>query len=217
MARARIHGRHGRTILPTDIFVFTFLALGVAAGSSAATDNRISVVFFTIVWMTAAITRLTSLRRGDRPAVQLNCLNLRTAAILLVGSGPWVLLGFLQDAYPSSVIWQPIEVPLSLRAIGMVLAAAVIFEPFMHFVRAPAIAAQKCQSTGSVADECRLSWSVMIRSGAILLLSGSPIFALFCALWLAVTLWPHIVDVPHSLQPARAGNQLAIPVAQPTA
>jgi hypothetical protein len=29
----------------------------------------------------------------------------------------------------------------------------------------------------------------MIRSGAIMLLSGSPVFALLCALWLGAALW----------------------------
>jgi hypothetical protein len=212
MAWARIQARRGRTILPTDIFVFTFLALGVAAGSSAATDNRIAVVVFTIVWMSAAITRLAEFRRGERPAVQLSGLNLREAAILVVGSGPWVILGFLQHAYPSSVIWKPIEVPPSLRALGIALAIAIIFEPFLHFMRRSATAAQECRSTGSMGDEHRLSWSVIMRSGAILLLSGNPMFALLCGLWLVVTLWPRSI----SLQHGRPGNQLALPVA-PTA
>ena len=198
MAWAGIQRRRGRTILPTDIFVFIFLALGVAAASSAATDNRLSVVVFTIVWMSAAITRLSEFRRGQRPAIQLSSLNFRTTAILVVGSGPWVMLGFLQHAYPTSVIWKPIDVPLSLHAIGIGLAIAVIFEPFIHFIRRPAVAAQEYRFAGSTSDEYPFSWSMIIRSGAILLLSGSPIFGLLCASWLCVTLWPRATSVSDS-------------------
>jgi hypothetical protein len=189
MAWARIQGRRGRTILPTDIFLFAFLALGVAVGSSAATNNRISGVVFTIVWITAAMTRLTEFRRGERPALQLNCLNPRTAAILVVGSGPWLLLGLLQSAYPSSIVWKPIEVPPLLGALGIALTIAVIVEPFLHSLRMSALAGQADRFAGST-HEYRFSSSMIIRSGAILLLSGSPKFALMCALWLGVTLWP---------------------------
>jgi hypothetical protein len=176
-------------VLPTDMFLFAFLALGISAGSSAAVGNRISVVIFTIVWMSAAITRLMELRRGDRPALQLRCLDLRTTAILVVGSGPWVMLGFLQRAYPSSVVWKPIDVPPSLRALGIALAVAVIAEPFLHLVRRSGTTADGYRSARSAGDAYRISAGVIIRSGAILLLSGSPVFGLLCALWLGVTLW----------------------------
>lgn len=202
MAWARIQGRRGRTILPTDIFLFASLTLGVAMGPSAATNNRISGVVFTIVWITAAMTRLTEFRRGERPALQLNCLKPRTAAILVVGSGPWLLLGLLQSAYPSSIVWKPIEVPPLLGALGIALTIAVIVEPFLHRLRMPALAEQAGGFPGSTAHEYRFSSSMIIRSGAILLLSGSPKFALMCALWLGVTLWPFATLVG---EPAPAG------------
>ena len=193
MAWARIERRDGRTVFPTDVFVFAFLALGVSVGSSVATGNEISVVFFTIVWMSAAITRLTEFRRGERPALQLHCVDLRTTAILVLGTGPWVMLGFLQSTFPSSAIWKPIDVPPSLQALGIAMAIAVIAEPFLHVFRRfefrLEFAAQGDRPAGSAGDEYRFSAGVVIRSGAILLLSGSPVFALLCALWLGVTLW----------------------------
>ena len=78
------------------------LALGVSAGSRVVTGNEVAVVALTIAWMSAAITRLGELRRGERPALQLRNLNVRTAAILIAGTLPWILLGFLQRAYPAS-------------------------------------------------------------------------------------------------------------------
>lgn len=190
MAWAGIEQRRGRNVLPTDIFVIIFLALGIAGASSASTDNAIAVVVFTLVWMTAAITRLTEFRRGDRPALQLSALDLRTKAILVVGGGPWIVLGFLQSAYASSVVLKPIDVPPPLQAVGIALAVAVIAEPFLDPSRRSALDAQGRRAAGSTVHAYRFSSSVMIRSGAILLLSGSPVFALLCALWLGATLWP---------------------------
>jgi hypothetical protein len=190
MESAGIERRRGGTVLLTDVFVFAFLALAVSAGSKVGIGNGISVVIFTIVWMSAAITRLTELRRGERPALQLRSLDIRTTAILVVGSGPWVLLGFLQRAYPSSVIWKPIELPPSLGALGIALAVAVIAEPFLFPVRRCGTGAPEHRYAGSAEDAYRISTGVIIRSGAILLLSGSLVFALLCALWLGVALWP---------------------------
>lgn len=187
----------------TDVFVFAFLALGVSAGSSVTMGNGISVVLFTIVWMSAAITRLTEFRRGKRPALQLQFLNVRTTAILVVGAGPWVMLGFLQGAYPSSVIWKPIDIPWSLRALGIALAIAVIAEPFLPLIRRSGFATQGYRSAGSTGDEYRFSAGMIVRSGAILLLSGSPVFAFLCALWVGVTLW----------RPSAASDGPCLPIA----
>ena len=180
--------RRERTVLPTDIFVFAFLALGVSAGSRVVTGNEMAVVALTIAWMSAAITRLGELRRGTRPALRLQNLNVRTSAILIAGTLPWILLGGLQRAYPSWAIWKPIEVAPALQALGIALAMAVIAEPFLNSIRNSKLAPPK--------DAYRFSEAVMIRSGAILLLSGSPVFAILCALWLGVTIWRPAASVP---------------------
>ena len=169
------------TVLPTDVFVFAFLALGVSAGSRVVTGNEVAVVALTIAWMSAAITRLGELRRGVRPALQLRNLNLRTSVILIAGTVPWILLGFLQRAYPTWVIWKPIEVAPALQALGIALSMAVVAEPFLNSIRKSRIPLH--------GDAYRFSEAVTIRSGAILLLSGSPVFAVFCALWLGITMW----------------------------
>jgi hypothetical protein len=192
MARTGGERRGGRTVLPTDIFLFAFLAMSASAGSSMVADNKASVVILTIAWMSAAITRLGELRRGERPALQLHRMNLRTTAMLVVGTGPWIMVGFLQRVYPSLTIWKPFEVPPSLRAFGISLAMAVIAEPFLQRARRYQSATPADRLDGSTRDEYRFSEAVAIRSGAILLLSGSPVFALLCALWLGATLWhPH--------------------------
>ena len=171
------------------MFVLVFLALGVAGASAASTNSATAVAVFTLVWMTSAITRVSELRRGDRPAIRLNRLDRRQAVTFAIGSGTWIVLGFLQSAYASWIVWKPIDVPFALRALGVVLAVAVIAEPFFLRLR-KSLAAVEGRAGDASAPDYGFSASLMVRSGAILLLSGSPIFALMCALWLGVTVWP---------------------------
>src|SRR5262245_58584330 len=117
------HGRRSRSILPTDILMFAFLALAVSAGSRVVTGNEIAIVALTIAWMSAAITRLGELRRGERPAIRLQQLDSRTMAVLIAGTGPWVALGVLQRV-SQAFVWPPVEMGPSLRALGVVLAIA---------------------------------------------------------------------------------------------
>lgn len=203
MASADLEQRRGRTVFPTDIFVLIFLALGVAGASGASMSDTVSVAVFTLVWMTSAITRVADLRRGDRPAIQVSGLNGRQAVTLAVGCGSWWVLGFMQSAHASSIVWKPIDVPPLLRTLGVVLAVAVIAEPFLRRMRRSAVSQARC--TGHSAG------CVILRSGAILLLSGSPMFAMLCALWLGVTLWPPAGSV--QLWRLRLAQRQAIPAA----
>ena len=189
MDRAGLQRRRGGRVIPTDVFVFAFLAVGVSAASSATVGHQATVVIFTVAWMSTAITRTAEFRRGERPALQLSSLDFRKTAILLLGSLPWVILGFLQSAYPASIFWQPIEVPLSLRALGIALAIAVIVAPLLSSLRWHGVSAARYLALGAPGEEYRFPAGVMIRSGAIMLLSGSPVFALLCALWLGAALW----------------------------
>jgi hypothetical protein len=140
-------------------------------------------VIFTIAWVTAATVRLTEFRHGRQPALKIDRIDGRTTAILLAGAAPWLLFGFLQEAYPTSAMWTRFEVPSLLQALGVVFAVGAIGEPFFRSIR-------KQSSIPAAAAEHRFSIGVLIRSAAILLLSGSPVFALFCGLWLTVALWP---------------------------
>ena len=183
---------------PTDVLVLALLAWAFAAGSNAKPGDEISMVILTIAWLTAAVTRMAEFRRGERPAVQLKSLNLRTAAMLLAGTGPWLLLGFLQSAYPASAMWKSIDIAPSLKALGIALAIAVIAEPFLN-ARGSASAAQGSRTDGHTRNDYQFSGSMVIRIGAILLLSGSPVFALLSALWLGVALCQpaaHVSDAP---------------------
>ena len=185
MRWARI-GRFPGTLLPADAFVLGFLTWGVTAGSDGlGIRENTTVVIFTIAWITAALTRLTEFRDGRRPAVTLVGSDIRSTAILLAGTAPWLLLGFLRSAYPTSAIWTPIEVPLLLQAVGAALGIAAVAEPFFRSIR-------KQSPSRETAAEYRFSIALLIRSGAILLLSGSPVFTLFCGLWLTVALWPSL-------------------------
>lgn len=177
-------GRFPGTLCPTDIFVLLFITWGVSAGSDGlGIRENATVAIFTITWVTAALTRLTEFRSGRRPAVKLERSDIRTTAIVLAGTAPWLLLGFLRSTYPTSAIWIPLEVPALLQALGAALAVAAIAEPFFRSNR-------KQSSSPDASAEYRFSFAVLIRSAAILFLSGSPVFTLFCGLWLTVALWP---------------------------
>ena len=189
MDGAGLQRQRGGTVIPTDVFVFAFLAVGVSAASNATIGHEAAVVVFTVAWMSTAITRTAQFRRGERPALQLGCQDPRKTAILLLGSVPWVMLGFVQSAYPASIFWKPIEVPPSLRALGIALALAVIVEPLLNRLRWGAVSAAQYFALGVPGEEYCFPAGVMIRSGAIMLLSGSPVFALLCALWLGAALW----------------------------
>ena len=199
MEGAGLQGRRGGTVVPTDVFVFAFLAVGVSAASSATVGHQAAVVIFTVAWMSTAITRTAEFRRGERPALQLSSLDPRKTAILLLGSVPWVMLGFLQTAYPASIFWKPIDVPPALRALGIALAIAVIVVPLLNRLRWRGVSVSQYFALGAPGEEYRFPAGVMIRSGAIMLLSGSPVFALLCALWLGAALWrpdAHLANAP---------------------
>ena len=141
------------------------------------------MVIFTIAWITSAMTRLAEFRRGERPAIRIGHMDARACVTLLAGTAPWLLLGFLQSAYPTSPIWVPFKVPALLHALGIGLGLAAVLEPFSRALRKPSPAPD-----GAAGNQ--VSIAVLIRSGAILLLSGSVVFSLFCGLWLTVALWP---------------------------
>jgi hypothetical protein len=193
MACASI-GRFRSTICLTDVFVLAFISWGVA-GASAGLSIRtnVTVVIFTMAWITAAITRLSEFRRGIRPAVKLVRGDTRTTAILLAGTAPWLLSGFVRTAYPASPIWVPFDVPPVLQALGVALAIVAVAEPFFRSLSTPA---PELRSTG----DHRFSTAVFIRSAAILLVSGSPVFTIFCGLWLIVALWPSPAYLPYALR-----------------
>ncbi len=193
MAFARI-GRFRGTVCLTDVFVLAFISWGVAAASAGlGARTNVTVVIFTMAWITAAITRLSEFRRGTRPAVRLARGDARTAAILLAGTAPWLLSGFLRTAYPASPLWVPFDVPPLLQALGVALSIIAVAEPFLRSLRTSA------PQLRAAADH-RFSTAVFVRSAAILLVSGSPVFTIFCGLWLIVALWPSPGYFPYALR-----------------
>ena len=156
------------------------MALG--SGGLGLQDDA-TVVIFTIAWVTSALTRLKAFRQGQRPALKLSDLDARTAAALIAGTVPWFFLGFLQSAYATSFVWVPFHVPPQLHALGILFAVAAVAEPFFQSLRKVPPAAEPAPAHG-------LSIGVVIRSAAILLLSGSFVFSVFCVLWLMVACWP---------------------------
>ena len=76
------------------------------------------------------------------------------------------------------------------QALGILLAIAVLAEPFLHATQRSASDGHGYRAAGASAEAYRFSSGVLIRIVATLLLSGSLVLALLCALWLGATLWP---------------------------
>jgi hypothetical protein len=188
MDGAGLQRQRSGTVIPTDVFVFAFLAVGVSGASNATIGHEAAVVVFTVAWMSTAITRTAQFRRGERPALQLSCQDFRRTAILLLGSMPWVMLGFLQSACPLRFSGSRLRFPVAARAWDRP-GLAVIVAPLLNRLRWRGISAAQYFALGAPGDEYRFPAGVMIRSGAIMLLSGSPVFGLLCALWLGAALW----------------------------
>jgi hypothetical protein len=152
-----------------------------------------AVVFFVTAWMSAAVSRVAEFRRGVRPALQVRGIDRRRTALLFVGTAPWLAMGYLRATYPTAAIWIPVGVAPGLRAVGLALAIAAVAEPFIrHRVRQPHSAPAPAEDWFSI--------SVLIRIGAIVLLSGSPVFAVLSGLWLAMALWSASEPFRFSLQ-----------------
>ena len=73
---------------------------------------------------------IAEFRQGRRPALKLGSIDIAaTAAMLLAGTVPWFLLGFLQSVYPTLAFWTPFAVTPQMRALGMLLAIAASLNP----------------------------------------------------------------------------------------
>lgn len=164
----------------TEACVFALITGAVATESSLGIRDNVTLVIFALTWLSGAIHRVMACRSGRLPALKLGRGHTEAAMVVVFGAAPWMLIGPLHTTYPSLAFWTPLPVPPMLYAIGLALAAGSIAEPFLW--RA---------SWNAHADV--FSWQMyrrgLLRSLAILLISGSPVIALLCVLWLAVTLW----------------------------
>lgn len=163
-----------------------FLTVGVAGGAgNLGIHDRATAVVFTLAWMSAAIIRLSDFRRGRRPAVRIDQLNPRHGAVLLLGVAPWPLLRLVGHVYPAATFWAPIELGLPVEMIGAAVGIYVIV--------APLLTRYACCGTAFAVD-FQLP-GIILRSAALLFITGSPVFAVLSVLWIAAAVWIAPADV----------------------
>ena len=169
-----------RTFCCTDAFVFVFITGSVASGAAFGIRDPLTLVMFAMVWSSAAIERVIAWRKGVRPALKLERDNPYAALVLIAGAGPWIAMQPTQAAFPGLAIWTPVHVSAGLYAVGLVLAVAAVAEPLI------------LRSRHAVETPTGFSWQLyregLLRSAAILFLTGSLVIAALCVLWLALTL-----------------------------
>ena len=181
-------------LYPTDILVLVFLAAGISAGCAGlGIRDRTVAVIFTMAWVSSAVTRLSALRQGRRPSIRIDRLDVQRAATLMLGAAPWVLLRFLQTSYPVSAFWTPIAMGVPMQVFGTALAICVVAAPLL----------------GRAAISRSASGDLVLRSAAVVLITGSPVFAALSGLWIVATFWPtpeeHVSDWrPTPVQPVQS-------------
>jgi hypothetical protein len=111
-------------------------------------------------------------------------------ATVLAGLLPWIMLPILyaMQVGGTMTIWQSAPIPLAARGLGAVLALGVVLTPSRR-------GEPLRPGTGTTPELTVQSQLLLIST---LLISGSPVFALFTLYWLAVAF------VSHLLQPAFA-------------
>jgi hypothetical protein len=122
LAQATRNGMWNRRI--TD---FAGLAIVTGVLMEFCTDvlgvhDNLSRVALTLAGVSHPVLRLLQDRRSDREPAAWRGNEI--TAIFAVA--PWILLGWLHDAYPAWSVWQSAAVPVAVRYTGCLLAFGVI-------------------------------------------------------------------------------------------
>jgi len=84
--------------------------------------DNVAIVVLTLAGVSHPLLRLLQDHRSERGPVPTR----GTEITAFVAVAPWVLLGWLNAAYPSWSVWQPVAVPAAMRYTGCLLAFSVI-------------------------------------------------------------------------------------------
>jgi hypothetical protein len=117
-----------------NMVAVTILVASTAAnvGSLFGVHDTLYGVMFVGAWM-LPISRLTLRTRsnGAGRAGDAQPRPTRTWFVML-GALPWFVAPWAHSAYPSSVLWQSLEVPVLLRWIGVALTVGMFCDPFFQ-------------------------------------------------------------------------------------
>jgi len=147
-------------------------------------SNPIIMAVFVVVWLRPAVTKLSDFRRGHYHHWNICAIRpVETAAILIGGAAPWVILQFLHDTDPSWVARLSMDLPLWLRVWGAALAILVV-----------AHESRRAKATQDSSPRARLlqfpdvTLNRQLCMVSMLMMSGSPFIGLFAMGWMLMAL-----------------------------
>lgn len=197
-------GRGTGSLYSTDTIVLVLVSacLTEIAWEVFGIRDRLPIVILVVTWLCGAIHRLSEVRQGRRPALKVGLENGRaTALTMAAGIAPWLALGFLHSAYPDSPIWTPLQVPVPLYGLGMVLAAATIAGPFIRRGHE--------RPVDSATTAPQLTPETLLPMAAIFLVSGSIVMGLLSVVWLAASSRTYIFAALAAISPSRFSISLS--------
>jgi hypothetical protein len=158
-----------------------------------------SHAFLTVLvlgWMSQTVQCVLDGRRGSTRDAW-------SRATVLAGLLPWIMLPILyaMQVGGTMTIWQSAPIPLAARGLGAVLALGVVFTPSRR--------GEPLRPETGTAPELTVQSQLLLIS--TLLVSGSPVFALFTLYWLAVVFVSRLLQpsfviaaVPHGAVPCES-------------
>jgi hypothetical protein len=106
---------------------------GTTVGALFGVHDPLYGIMFVSAWM-LPISRLTlrSHRRGSAACGQTVASQQLRPWFAILGALPWFMVPWAQAAFPTSVLWKSLDVPVPLRWIGMGLTLAMFCAPFFR-------------------------------------------------------------------------------------
>ena len=172
-------GRLGRLLRSTASFIVLLIAMWwqiEVCSDLFAVRGHVFLAALVLGWMSQTVQCvLEARRRSIDDRLQWDT---RGPAIILAGVVPWIILQILYATHLGGTIWQSAPIPLAARSLGAALALGVVLIPSRR-------GEPLCQGTSTMPELTVQSLLLLIST---LLVSGSPVFALFTLYWLAVVL-----------------------------
>jgi hypothetical protein len=108
----------------TDVLALALVAwtLMEFCRTTLGISDNVCIVVLALACVSDPLIQLVGARRRERAPRALR----GTYVTAAVAAAPWIVLGRLHDAYPSSMLWQSPSLPAAIRYTGCALAFAVV-------------------------------------------------------------------------------------------
>jgi hypothetical protein len=148
---------------------------GTTVGALFGVHDPLYGIMFVSAWM-LPISRLT-LR--SRPLESAACVehvssrNLRPWFVIL-GALPWFIVPWAQAAFPTSILWRSLDVPVPVRWVGMALTVGMFCAPFCRQIF-------RAAGTDTLAENDVMPMGVYTVTAAAVVLISANLFIAFVA------------------------------------